>query len=141
VITDALRLAAADGDSDELFADAGGSSSASPRAGRKLAVPALVSSVHVVGGKAAVEPVLACELMVQIVQQRKAMDMSPYRSSTATLPQFAKLSEDLSADVAVVGGGITGLTTAYLLAKAGQSVALLERGRWRPGDTSTPARI
>lgn len=33
--------------------------------------------------------------------------------------QYPTLSEDTDADVAVVGGGISGLTTAYLLAKAG----------------------
>lgn len=38
-------------------------------------------------------------------------------------------------DVAVVGGGITGLTAAYLIAKAGRSVALLERSRCAEIDT------
>lgn len=33
--------------------------------------------------------------------------------------QYPALREDTEADVAVVGGGISGLTTAYLLAKAG----------------------
>ena len=42
---------------------------------------------------------------------------------------FGKLDKDIRVDVAVVGGGITGLTAAYLLAAAGKSVALLERGR------------
>lgn len=34
--------------------------------------------------------------------------------------QYPQLNEDTDADVAVVGGGISGLTTAYLLAKAGE---------------------
>lgn len=34
--------------------------------------------------------------------------------------QYPQLREDTEADVAVVGGGISGLTTAYLLAKAGE---------------------
>lgn len=38
-------------------------------------------------------------------------------------------------DVAVVGGGITGLTTALLLARAGRSVALLEARRIGGGTT------
>ena len=38
-------------------------------------------------------------------------------------------------NVAVVGAGITGITAAYLLAKAGRSVVLLERGQVLSGDT------
>ncbi len=39
------------------------------------------------------------------------------------------LREDMDADVAIVGGGITGITAAYLLSKAGQSVVLVDKGR------------
>ncbi|OGA60537.1 MAG: oxidoreductase [Betaproteobacteria bacterium RIFCSPLOWO2_12_FULL_65_14] len=38
------------------------------------------------------------------------------------------LAEDVHVQVCVVGGGIAGLTTAYLLAKSGRSVALLDDG-------------
>ena len=41
--------------------------------------------------------------------------------------RFEPLSSDLDVDVCVIGGGITGVTTAYLLAKAGFSVCILER--------------
>ena len=37
-------------------------------------------------------------------------DTTPYWSTSATFPQFAKLADDAEADVVVVGGGITGLT-------------------------------
>lgn len=40
----------------------------------------------------------------------------------------APLAEDVHVQVCVVGGGIAGLTTAYLLAKSGRSVALLDDG-------------
>jgi glycine/D-amino acid oxidase-like deaminating enzyme/nitrite reductase/ring-hydroxylating ferredoxin subunit len=54
---------------------------------------------------------------------------------TAKLPEFPKLDGDKRADVLVVGGGITGLTSAYLLQKAGLSVVLVERGRLGQGET------
>jgi glycine/D-amino acid oxidase-like deaminating enzyme len=41
----------------------------------------------------------------------------------------------------VVGAGITGLTTAYLLAAGGKSVAVLERERCASIDTVTPVPI
>lgn len=40
---------------------------------------------------------------------------------------YPPLREDKSVDVVIVGGGITGLTTAYLLKKAGLSVMVLEK--------------
>ena len=40
--------------------------------------------------------------------------------------KFPPLDRDLSVDVAVVGAGITGVTTAWLLKQAGLSVAVLE---------------
>jgi glycine/D-amino acid oxidase-like deaminating enzyme/nitrite reductase/ring-hydroxylating ferredoxin subunit len=60
---------------------------------------------------------------------------SPYWSGSATFPQFAKLDHDVTADVAVVGGGITGVTAAFLLAEAGKTVVLLERARCAAIDT------
>jgi glycine/D-amino acid oxidase-like deaminating enzyme/nitrite reductase/ring-hydroxylating ferredoxin subunit len=51
------------------------------------------------------------------------------------LPRFAPLSADESVDVVVVGGGLTGITTAYLLAREGRRVALLERDRLAAADT------
>jgi glycine/D-amino acid oxidase-like deaminating enzyme/nitrite reductase/ring-hydroxylating ferredoxin subunit len=61
--------------------------------------------------------------------------MTPYWTTSAGFPQFAPLGEDLSTDVVVVGAGVTGLTTAYRLAKAGMRVVVLERGRCAVADT------
>ena len=56
--------------------------------------------------------------------------------------KFDKLSENISVDVAIVGGGIAGVTTAYLLSKSGKSIALLEDGYIGSGETGrTTAHI
>ena len=60
---------------------------------------------------------------------------TPYWSLAATFPQFGKLDRGAKADVVVVGAGITGLTAAYLLAKARKRVIVLERGRCAATDT------
>ena len=60
---------------------------------------------------------------------------SSYWLEAAGLPTFGKLEQNITVDVAVVGGGVTGLTAAYLLAAAGKSVAVLERGRCAQADT------
>lgn len=65
----------------------------------------------------------------------KGLDTTPYWSASASFPQFPKLDGDAQADVVVVGAGITGLTAAYLLARAGRSVLVIERGRCATGDT------
>jgi glycine/D-amino acid oxidase-like deaminating enzyme/nitrite reductase/ring-hydroxylating ferredoxin subunit len=65
----------------------------------------------------------------------KNSDTTPYWSTSATFPQFAKLAEDAAADVVVIGAGVTGLSAAYLLAKAGKQVIVLERGRCAGTDT------
>lgn len=58
------------------------------------------------------------------------------------LPTFGKLTADISVDVAVVGAGIAGITAAYLLAKEGVKVALLEAGGVLNGTTShTTAKL
>ena len=44
----------------------------------------------------------------------------------AEASSYAPLQTDLDVDIAIVGGGITGITAAHLLAKAGKSVAVLE---------------
>lgn len=51
------------------------------------------------------------------------------------LPTFPALDRNMHADVVIVGGGVTGVTTAYLMKKAGLRVILLERNCLACGDT------
>src|SRR5438552_16821414 len=48
---------------------------------------------------------------------------------------FPRLQKNISVDVLVVGTGVTGITAAYLLKKAGSTVALIERERVASIDT------
>jgi glycine/D-amino acid oxidase-like deaminating enzyme/nitrite reductase/ring-hydroxylating ferredoxin subunit len=57
-------------------------------------------------------------------------------------PLRPQLDGDVRADVAVIGGGIVGITTALLLAEAGASVVLLEAGRLAGGTSGyTTAKV
>ncbi len=47
---------------------------------------------------------------------------------TAKVPLESSLAERVSADVCVIGAGIAGMSTAYLLALSGQSVVVLDDG-------------
>jgi glycine/D-amino acid oxidase-like deaminating enzyme len=63
------------------------------------------------------------------------MNTTAYWQTSASLPHFDALNNDLEVDVVVVGGGLTGITSAYLLKQAGAKVALLERYRCAGTDT------
>lgn len=58
-----------------------------------------------------------------------ATTVSPVWTDGVTMPRFGAPNENLTVDVIVIGGGITGLTAGYLLKEAGFTVALLERDR------------
>ena len=55
--------------------------------------------------------------------------------ATAEWRDAPPLRENLQADVCVVGGGIAGLTTAYMLALDGRSVVLIDDGPVGTGET------
>lgn len=54
---------------------------------------------------------------------------------SVTLPRFSKVSADGKFDVVIIGGGVTGLMTAYFLKRVGAKVCVLERGKLGHGDT------
>jgi glycine/D-amino acid oxidase-like deaminating enzyme/nitrite reductase/ring-hydroxylating ferredoxin subunit len=66
---------------------------------------------------------------------KAALDTTPFWATSAPIPAFRPLDHDEHTDVVVVGGGVTGLTAAYLLATAGKRVIVLERGRCGATDT------
>jgi glycine/D-amino acid oxidase-like deaminating enzyme/nitrite reductase/ring-hydroxylating ferredoxin subunit len=61
---------------------------------------------------------------------------------TTEVPQFSKLNDDIRTDVCIVGAGISGLTTAYLLTREGKSVVVIDDGEIISGETErTTAHI
>ncbi|HSG94896.1 MAG TPA: FAD-binding oxidoreductase, partial [Afifellaceae bacterium] len=59
--------------------------------------------------------------------------VSWYEASCGLRPRYALLDGDRSCDVAIVGGGYTGVSAAYHLAKTGAEVVLLEAHRLGDG--------
>lgn len=55
--------------------------------------------------------------------------------SETALPRFETLRSDTTTEVCIVGGGIAGLTTAYLLARQGVPVLVLEARHIGAGET------
>ena len=64
------------------------------------------------------------------------LDRTPYWQDSSSITRYPALDRNLSVDVAIVGAGITGLTAAYLLKRAGRTVAVIDRGRCGGVDTS-----
>ncbi len=63
-------------------------------------------------------------------------------TKTSKLPAFSPLAQSVRAEVAVIGGGIAGILTAFFLKRAGIDVIVLEGNRVGSGQTAgTTAKI
>lgn len=63
-------------------------------------------------------------------------------SKSTWIPERKPLSENIETEVAVIGAGMTGILTAYLLQEAGRKVIVLEADRIGSGQTkNTTAKI
>ena len=51
------------------------------------------------------------------------------------LPQFSPLDRDIRVNVCIVGAGIAGMTCAYLLARTGRTVIVIDDGPIAGGET------
>jgi glycine/D-amino acid oxidase-like deaminating enzyme/nitrite reductase/ring-hydroxylating ferredoxin subunit len=65
------------------------------------------------------------------------MSSIPIWKDKAETTGFTPLRSDITVDVAIVGGGITGLTAAYILSQAGKTVAVLESHKIGEGATGS----
>ncbi|OKL37735.1 FAD-dependent oxidoreductase [Domibacillus mangrovi] len=74
---------------------------------------------------------------MQLPKQSKS-----YWKDHRKLLSFAPLTKNITVDVTVVGGGMTGIISAWLLAKEGKKVALLESRKLTDGTTGfTTAKV
>lgn len=65
-----------------------------------------------------------------------------YWIASSPQPDFPVLEEDIKVDIAIIGGGISGIATAYFLSQQGIKVAILEAGHILQSTTGhTTAKI
>ncbi|WP_246218439.1 FAD-dependent oxidoreductase [Litoribacterium kuwaitense] len=80
--------------------------------------------------------------MTQESQQWPQKPLSLWRDAARQTTQHPPLQQSETSEVVIIGGGLTGLTTAYLLAKEGKDVVLLEAGRLMTGTSGhTTAKV
>lgn len=68
--------------------------------------------------------------------------MNSFWIESSDFPNFSPLNKNISCDVCIIGGGITGITIAYLLTKQNLKVTLLEKDKLALSTTgNTTAKI
>jgi glycine/D-amino acid oxidase-like deaminating enzyme/nitrite reductase/ring-hydroxylating ferredoxin subunit len=70
------------------------------------------------------------------MQRGPGESVSVWQENERPMPTYAPLHQNLRADICVVGAGIAGLTTAYLLQKSGNAVVVLDAWGLAGGETS-----
>ena len=78
------------------------------------------------------------------IEEQKNFKHAPQSYWMASTPetQYPTLNEDLKVDVAIIGGGITGISCAYMLNKEGINTAIIEADHIVQGTTGhTTAKI
>lgn len=76
--------------------------------------------------------------------QDNSLEKAPHSYWMASTPQtgYPALDEDITVDVAIVGGGMVGITAAYLLKREGLKVAVIEADHILQGTTGhTTAKV
>lgn len=68
-------------------------------------------------------------------REQPRMRNVPFWIDSCPIERFPRLEGSIAVDVIVVGAGVTGITAAYFLKKAGLTVALVERARVASIDT------
>src|SRR5699024_8472393 len=77
-----------------------------------------------------------------MTQNELPNESTSYWYDSVDLPEFPKLKEKIKVDVGIVGAGMTGITTAYLLSQQGLKVCLIDAGLLLNGTTGhTTAKI
>ena len=68
--------------------------------------------------------------------------MESYWTDTTTRPSFSKLNENIEVDICIIGAGITGIMSAYMLKDSGLKICLVEKGEVCSGVTqNTTAKV
>ena len=68
--------------------------------------------------------------------------MNSYWVESSTRPTFPKLNKDVDTDVCIIGAGITGIMSAYMLLNKGLKITLIDKGEICDGVTqNTTAKV